>query len=197
MFFVRALCRSMILLEKCSYRGAAFILKNAFHRHGKNLIFDPCGEFSYRNIDVGDNVSIGGRAVLLASDSRIILGNNVMLGPNVTMVAGNHNISVIGKAMYDVHEKRPEDDQDIVIHDDVWIYAGAIILKGVQVGRGSVIGAGALVNTDVCPYTIVCGVPAHKVSTRFPSLDCVRQHEAMLYTPDQRLPEPVLQMIYA
>lgn len=197
MFFMKMLCNTAMFVEKCTYRGAAVFMRYAFRRHGKHFIFDPRGEFSYRNIEVGDNVSIGGGAVLLASDSRIIIGNNVMFGPNVTLVAGNHNISVIGRPMYDVHEKRPEDDQDIVIEEDVWVCAGAIILKGVRVGRGSVIGAGAVVHHDVCPYTIVCGVPAHKTSTRFPDMASVIQHETMLYEPDRRLPDGVLEMIFA
>jgi len=78
-------------------------------------------------------------------------------GSNVTIIGGDHNASVVGKFMYDyeVQEKRPEDDQDVIIEDDVWIGTGAIILKGVRLGRGSIVAAGALVRKDVLPYTIV------------------------------------------
>ena len=52
-------------------------------------------------------------------------------------------------------EKKPENDADIVIHDDVWIGSGSIILKGVVIGTGSVVGAGTIVTKSVPPYTII------------------------------------------
>ncbi len=48
----------------------------------------------------------------------------------------------------------------IVIEDDVWIGANAVILPGVKIGRHSVVAAGAVVNKDVPSGTLVAGVPA-------------------------------------
>lgn len=56
---------------------------------------------------------------------------------------------------------------DIVIGNDVWIGYEAVILSGVQIGDGAVIGARAVVTKDVPPYTIVGGVPARTIRTRF------------------------------
>jgi acetyltransferase-like isoleucine patch superfamily enzyme len=56
----------------------------------------------------------------------------------------------------------------VVIGHDVWIGAGVQILRGVTVGSGAVIAAGAVVVSDVAPYTIVGGVPAKKIKSRFP-----------------------------
>ena len=53
-----------------------------------------------------------------------------------------------------------------VIGNDVWIGAGASILRGVTVGDGAVIGAGAIVTKDVDPYSIVAGGPAKKIGQR-------------------------------
>lgn len=55
---------------------------------------------------------------------------------------------------------------DIIIDDDVWIGAGAIILTGVTIGKGSVIAAGSIVTKDVEPYTIVGGNPAKLIKKR-------------------------------
>ncbi|MDL2218349.1 CatB-related O-acetyltransferase [Christensenellaceae bacterium OttesenSCG-928-M15] len=56
---------------------------------------------------------------------------------------------------------------DIVIGNDVWIGYEAVILSGVHIGDGAIIGARAVVTKDVPPYTIVGGVPAKEIRTRF------------------------------
>jgi len=109
-----------------------------------------------------------------------------MFGPNVTIRGGNHNTSVIGKYMYDVHEKRPEDDVPVVIEDDVWVGTDVVILKGVRVGRGSIIAAGAVVNKNVLPYSIVGGVPAKLIKMRW-SKEEIQKHEELLYREENRI----------
>ena len=53
------------------------------------------------------------------------------------------------------------------IGNDVWIGAGAQVLKKANVGDGACIGAGAIVTKDVPPYAIVVGVPAKILKYRF------------------------------
>lgn len=162
------------------------IMRFSFFAYGTNFIFDPDGYYSFETISVGNDVFIGPGATLQASMSRIMIGNKVMLGPNVTIMGGDHNVSEIGRFMFDVKEKRPENDQPVVIEDDVWVGAGATILKGVRLGRGSIVAAGAIVTQNVPPYAIVAGVPARIVRFRF-DLDAILQHEAVLYPPEQRM----------
>ncbi len=57
--------------------------------------------------------------------------------------------------------------KEVRIGNDVWIGEGALILGGINVGDGAVIGAGAIVTKDVPSYTIVAGVPAHIIRSRF------------------------------
>ncbi len=54
-------------------------------------------------------------------------------------------------------------EKEVIIEDDAWIGAAAIILPGVTVGRGAIIGASAVVTRSVAPATIVAGVPAKEV----------------------------------
>jgi virginiamycin A acetyltransferase len=53
------------------------------------------------------------------------------------------------------------------IGSDVWVGSAAIIMQGVIVGDGAIVGAGAVVTKDVAPYSIVAGVPAKVIGSRF------------------------------
>lgn len=55
----------------------------------------------------------------------------------------------------------------VTIGNDVWIGGNVVILRGVKIGDGAIIAAGAVVTKDVDPYTIVGGVPAKVIRTRF------------------------------
>ncbi len=105
-----------------------------------------------------------------------------MFGPHVFLIAGGHRMDIIGRYMNDISasEKRPDDDRDIIIEDDVWIGANAMILRGARVGKGSVIAAGSVVTKDVEPYCIYGGVPAKKIRHRFAE-EQIEDHERKLY----------------
>jgi len=155
-----------LLVRKLRRNLTIYIVRYLFKRHGNNFIFDPYALYSYKNIEVGNDVFIGPGAHF-SSITSIIIGNKVLIGPNVSIIGGNHNISIVGEYLFDVEYKRPEDDLPIIIEDDVWIGGGAIILKGVTIGTGSVVGAGSVVTKNVLPYTIVGGVPAKIIKKRF------------------------------
>ena len=53
----------------------------------------------------------------------------------------------------------------VVIEDDVWIGACALILRGVRIGARSIVGAGSVVTRDVPANTVVAGNPALAVRT--------------------------------
>ena len=56
---------------------------------------------------------------------------------------------------------------DIIVGNDVWIGYEAIIMAGVTIGDGAIIGTRAVVTKDVLPYTIVGGIPAKPIRTRY------------------------------
>ena len=58
-------------------------------------------------------------------------------------------------------------NESVVIGNDVWIGADAIILPGVRIGDGAVIAAGAVVTKDVECYEVVGGNPARHIKYRF------------------------------
>jgi len=75
----------------------------------------------------------------------------------------NHRFDRTDIPMIDQGNTEPK---AVVIEDDVWIAARAIILPGVRIGKGAVIAAGAVVTKDVPPYTVVGGIPARKIKSR-------------------------------
>lgn len=89
--------------------------------------------------------------------AEIIIGNRVSIAPRVMLLALSHANSSKIRSEVDTSKHK------IVVGDDVWIGAGAIILNGVTIGTGAVIGAGSVVTKDVAPYTIVAGNPARKI----------------------------------
>jgi len=167
-------CRSADQFMTAASRARRWIRGTAgasrFRRFGSDFSFDPDGIYTYESISVGDHVDLGYRPILIAARSQIIIGDNVMFGPEVTIRGGNHRFDVSGIPMTDITDdmKRPEDDLGVVIGNDVWVGTRAIILHGVTVGDGSIIAAGSVVTKDVPPYTIVGGNPARPLRARFP-----------------------------
>ncbi|MBQ2986539.1 MAG: acetyltransferase [Tyzzerella sp.] len=144
----------------------------------KKSLCKSCGEkvlicsktyATWKNLVVGDDVSINENCSFLNTRANIIIGNHVMFGPGVTVVTGNHRTDIVGRYMSSIgeDEKNADDDQDVHFEGDNWIGTGAIILKGVTVGVGAIVSAGAVVINDVPAYSIVGGVPAKVIKMRF------------------------------
>ena len=108
-------------------------------------------------IVIGDNVGISGCTI--SSGESITIGNWVLIGSGAVISDGDaHPIDPEERCAGYGGKRKP-----IVIEDDVFIGARAIILKGVTIGRGSVVGAGAVVTKDIPAYSIVVGNPAKVV----------------------------------
>ena len=90
------------------------------------------------------------------------IGENVMMGPDVTILSQTHNIERTDIPM----GKQGMREAEVIIGNDVWIGMRSIIMPGVKIGDGAVIGAGAVVTKDVPDYAIVGGVPARIIKYR-------------------------------
>jgi acetyltransferase-like isoleucine patch superfamily enzyme len=102
------------------------------------------------------------------------------IAQNVTIAAGNHPIHYISLSgvLYDKQFGFVEENKDltldnkvknskVTIGNDVWIGCNVTILPGVNIADGSVVAAGSVVTKDVKLYTIVAGVPAKAIKSRF------------------------------
>jgi acetyltransferase-like isoleucine patch superfamily enzyme len=102
------------------------------------------GEDTFLNVDTAFTVVYDG----------VRIGSRVQIGPRVCFETMGHGLRYMpGKG-------RGRTSAPIVVEDEVWIGANAVILQGVTIGRGAVVAAGAVVNRDVAARTLVGGVPA-------------------------------------
>ncbi len=154
-------------------------LTSRFSVVGNKVYVGNGGIFSYKNIEIGDDVYIGANACFQVTFGKIIIGNHVMFGPGVNIHGGNHKFNEIGRLMKDATPKQWGDDGVITIEDDCWIGANAIILSNVTIGKGSVVGAGSVVTKSLPPYSVYTGVPSAKVRSRFTEEE-IEQHEKIL-----------------
>lgn len=158
------------------------LIRRSFASCGKSVrILGGCSFAGAENIQVGNYVSFGAGMRVLTTRARLIIGNYVMFAPGVTIVTGDHRTDIVGKYMMQITDgdKRPEDDLDVCIEDDVWIGANATILKGVTIGRGSVVATGAVVTKSCPPYSVIGGVPAKVLKSRFTPEE-IAEHERIL-----------------
>jgi maltose O-acetyltransferase len=111
-------------------------------------------------ISIGEHTVINQSCVL---DGRggLRIGNNVSISPGVWLLTDGHDMN---------DPLFPEVLAPIEICDYAWLGSRALVMPGVTIGEGAVVAAGAVVTKDVCPYTVVGGVPARPIGTRAQNL---------------------------
>ena len=135
--------------------------KRLFLKMGKNVNIERGVFFGFGcEIEIGDNSGIGRDCQI---PQNVKIGKNVLMAPEVVIIAENHRFDRTDVPIRTQSTKR---SPAVRISDDVWIGLRAVILPGVQVGRGAVIGAGAIVTKDVLPYSVVAGNPAKIIKMR-------------------------------
>lgn len=112
------------------------------------------------HITIGKNCLIGEYSVIRGQGG-VTIGDRVYTSPFTQIIAVNHVFD--DPALPFV--KQGITAEGIVIEDDVWLGASAVITDGVRIGKGAVVAAGAVVTKDVPPHTVVGGVPAKVIKT--------------------------------
>jgi carbonic anhydrase/acetyltransferase-like protein (isoleucine patch superfamily) len=101
------------------------------------------------SIRMGDKVNVQDGAIVHCTYNKTIvsIGNNVSIG---------HNAIVHG----------------CIIHDNVLVGMGAIVMDNAVIGSNTIIGAGALVTEgmQVEPNSVYAGIPAKKIKSISPEL---------------------------
>jgi maltose O-acetyltransferase len=130
------------ILEKLlgTINGEFYIEQPFFCNYGYNIHW---GKNAYANYNL-----------TILDNGRVVVGDNVMIGPNVQLLTACHPIYA------DERNTLFEFTKPIIIGDNVWIGGGVTVLPGVSIGKNSVIGAGSVVTKDVEGAKIVAGNPA-------------------------------------
>jgi acetyltransferase-like isoleucine patch superfamily enzyme len=119
--------------------------------HTTTMVFPPFQINYGRNTKIGQNVFINFDCTFLDLGG-IIIEDNVMLAPKVSLLSEGHPIAVI--------DRQTLTTRTIHIKKNAWIGANATILQGVTIGENAVVAAGAIVSKDVPANTVVGGIPA-------------------------------------
>jgi maltose O-acetyltransferase len=108
-------------------------------------------------ISIGANCFVNYDAIMLDC-APITIGDDVSIGPRAQLLAALHPV--------DDHEARRnawESAAPVTIGDNVWLAAGVIVCPGVSIGDNTVIGAGSVVTKDVPAQVLAAGNPCRVI----------------------------------
>lgn len=135
-------------------------------RKGGTLTFQGKAMFqrgTFIQIEEGAKINIGksfsaNHNFLITTDSNIDIGENVLLG---------WDVSLLGTDGHDILDLKTgqviNGPKAITIHDQVWVCSQCSLLKGAEVAEGSIVGFGSLVKRRfTTPNTLITGSPAEE-----------------------------------
>lgn len=152
-------------------------LKETYIRCKNAFLYKVMMRMPYRKIRIWALRKQGfivGKNVYLPSDIKIphnfvykqgklVIGDRVSIAPSVIVILSSHsNFSNVSQSV-------SQKERYVIIGNDVWIGAGAIIMNGVTIGEGAIVGAGSVVTRDVPPFTVVAGNPARIIKELVPN----------------------------
>ncbi|MAJ46679.1 MAG: hypothetical protein CBC35_05140 [Planctomycetes bacterium TMED75] len=152
------------LLRTANFKSNYYLEGMRKMKRGKTAQFAPDMMIANgERIEVGDRTVITHGTTLLAGQNtgRIIIGEDVIIGPYCTMTCASYGFNLGVPA-----NTQPMLEDDIRIEHDVWLGAMVMVMPGVTIGAHAIAAANAVVTHDVEPWSIVAGVPARVIGTR-------------------------------
>lgn len=119
------------------------------------LLIPPFYTAGGDEIRVGRNVFINQNCTFYDLGG-LEIGDEVMIGPNVSLITSGHPLDPAERRKITI-------GKPIIIHRNVWIAAGALVIGGVTIGQNAVVAAGSIVTRDVPANTMVAGNPARVI----------------------------------
>jgi acetyltransferase-like isoleucine patch superfamily enzyme len=181
-WFRRFFWNEPLFRGQCESVGAGFQMEELPYLNGRGRIV------------IGDQVRLSGKSSITFGRSggttpELIVGDGTFIGHlcgfNIgrSVRIGRHCLLAGGVTVFDM-DGHPLDADDrraglptppstiapVVIGDDVWIGAGAVILKRVAIGDRAIVAARSVVTSDVPPDVVVAGNPARVVKELAPKV---------------------------
>ena len=129
------------------------ILNQIIKSKGKNVVItSPFWCDHGCNISIGDNF-YSNHNLVITDGASVTFGDNVLVAPNCCFTTAEHAVDA-GQRKQGLETAKP-----IVIGNNVWIGAGAVILAGTVIGENSIIGAGSVVKGEIPANVVAVGVP--------------------------------------
>lgn len=151
------------------------LMKEMFAEIGEGCYIEPpfYANMGAGHVHFGNNVYCN-FGVTMVDDTHIYVGDNTMIGPNVTVAAVGHPI------LPELREKGYQYNAPVRIGRNCWIGAGAVILPGVCIGDNSVIGAGSVVTGNIPSDVVAVGNPCRVLRE-------INDHDSEYYYKDKRI----------
>lgn len=115
-------------------------------------------------LEIGSHCSVNHNVQLGAASGEIIIGNDVLIGPNVVLRAADHEFADAEVLIRLQGHRRGR----IVVGNNVWLASNVVVTSNVTIGSGCVVGAGSVVTHDLPPMTVCVGIPARPIRSRSP-----------------------------
>jgi acetyltransferase-like isoleucine patch superfamily enzyme len=145
-----------VYLHACP--GGIEIGQNTMVMHHAELHVYNFRDLPRAGIKIGQGALIGEFCVIRGPGG-VTIGDRVYLSPSVHIYSSDHIFDDAETCFID----QGVTTQGVVIEDECWIGAMAVILDGVTIGRRSIVAAGAVVTEDVPPHSLAAGVPARVI----------------------------------
>ena len=150
-------------------------LQDMFAEIGEGSYIEPPlhANFGGKHVHFGKNV-YANYNLTMVDDTHIYVGDNTMIGPNVTIATAGHPID---PALRDV---QAQFNMEVHIGRNVWIGGGCVLLPGVTIGDNTVIGAGSIVTKDIPANVVAYGNPCRVIRE-------IGEHDRKYYYRDRKV----------
>lgn len=179
----RILTQQLNTMDRSDFERIRKVLKKLFGKC-ENLLINPPFYCDYGfNIEIGNGFFANYNCSILDS-AKVIIGENVLLGPNVSISTSGHPIHSFARQNACVCAYAI----GVTIGNNCWIGSNSVICPGVHIGNNVVIGAGSVVTKDIPDWSLAAGNPC-KVVRKITDEDC------KYYFKDKPFDEEMLEYI--
>lgn len=156
------------------------LLKEMFAEIGEGCYIEPPfrSNFGGRHCHFGKFVYANFNLTCV-DDTHIYVGDNTLIGPNVTLATAAHPI------LPSLREQGYQFNMPIHIGKNCWIGSGAVVLPGVSIGDNTVIGAGSVVTRDIPSGIVAVGNPCRVLRE-------ISEHDEEYYFKDRKIKDNLI-----